>query len=108
MHSGHTHSVLRTESAQGRPGQCSWHPNAARAQPAARLLDKLHTLLLQRRGRALLGCRLRLGARVPHLGDGFLIVQAWRIMGKTMLHNQAELRHHMPCAATCMAFMAVP
>jgi len=64
MHSSHTHSVLRTESAQGRPGQCCRHAIAARAQPAARLLDKLRTLLLQRRGRALLGRRLRLGARL--------------------------------------------
>ncbi len=39
-------------------------PSALRARQAARLLDKLHTLLLQRRGGALLGRRLRLGARL--------------------------------------------
>jgi len=49
------------------------NPIAAHAQPAARLRDKLRALMLQRRGKARLGCRLRLGARLgahfAHLSD---------------------------------------
>jgi len=58
---------------QHRPGQCAADmPVAAHAQQAARLLVKLRALERQRRGDALLGRRLRLGARLSarlvHLG----------------------------------------
>jgi hypothetical protein len=105
----HSQCVAYRVCTRAGQGSAESTPIAARAQPAARLLDKLHTLLLQRRSQALLGRRLRLGARLPHLGDCFLIVQAWRILGKEILQDdKAALRHHMPCAATRMACMAVP
>jgi len=48
-------------------------PTAARAQQAARLLGELRMLMRQRRGNALLGRCLRLGARhsacLVHLGQ---------------------------------------
>ena len=56
----HSHSVAYTFSVERAQAV---QPSATRARQAARLLDKLHTLLLQRRGGALLGRRLRLGAR---------------------------------------------
>jgi len=63
MHSGLTHSVLQSLHRAGC-GSAASIPTAAHAQPAARLLDKLSSLMLERRGRALLGRCLRLGARL--------------------------------------------
>ncbi len=63
MHSGLTHSVLQSLH-RAACGSAASIPTAAHAQPAARLLDKLSSLMLERCGRALLGRCLRLGARL--------------------------------------------
>ncbi len=64
-----THSAIIFKAGYGSAANI---PVLAHAQPAARLLVKLHTLQRQRCGDALLSCCLRLGARLSeclvHLG----------------------------------------
>jgi len=66
-------SIAHTLCIHSPPNQArALQPTAARAQQAARLLGELRALTRQRRGEALLGCRLhlieRLGACEQHLG----------------------------------------
>jgi len=81
-------------------------PIAAHAQPAARLLDKLRTLMLQRRGKVRLGCRLRLGARLSaclaHLGKLLYLIKSWHIMSRR--RDRLQLVSVTTCATSLRAW----
>ncbi len=84
--------------------------SAARAQQAARLLDKLRALERQRRGKALLGRCLRLGARLSarlvHLGTTAL--RARHHVQDRRFHTLQLISNTVAHAAMRMACKAAP
>ncbi len=80
-----------------RPGQhAASVPVAAHAQPAARLLIELRALERSRCGKLLLGCCLRLSARLAHLGK-FLRSAGIAHVGKTSLTARDQLSSASLC-----------
>jgi len=90
-------------------------PTAAHAQQAARLLGKLRAPMRQRLGQALLGCRLRLGARLSaclsarigarsvHLGRKARSTRRDTLWGTLVVSAKLATTRPMPhkCVAVC-------